>query len=251
MKKFNDSELFEKAITYGSLYDSFWSCTKGVIWKDSVARFKLNAVTELDELRKEIINGEYRMQDPILFMVHEPKERIIQSLIFRDKVFQKSLCDNVLVPIFTKVFIYDNGASMKHKGYSFAMNRLDTHLRKFYAKNKRDGWILKCDIHHYFDSINHDILMGMVEEYISDERLLFYLRDSISKYGTDNTGLGLGSQINQTFALLYLNKMDHFLKEKLHIKYYGRYMDDFYLIHDDKEYLKYCRSQIEEQITWN
>lgn len=252
MKYFNDSLMFDEAISFTSLHDSYLSCLKGVKWKDSVAKFAMNAVVEISDLRSEIIDMEYRMKEPILFIVHEPKERIIQSLIFRDKVFQKSLCDNILVPIFNKVFIYDNGASVKNKGYSFSINRLHAHLRKYYNDNERnnEGWILKCDIHHYFDSINHDILMDMVEEYLSDERLLFYLRDSIAMYGENNTGLGLGSQINQTFALLYLNKLDHFIKEKLHIKYYGRYMDDFYLLHSDKEYLKYCRDVIEEELTF-
>lgn len=67
-------------------------------------------------------------------------------------------------------------------------------------------------------------------------------------YEYEETSLGLGSQTSQLFALLTLNEIDHFIKEALHIKYYGRYMDDLYLIHNDSKYLMQCLKQIEEKL---
>ena len=245
----DDTILFDNAITYKSLLESMYKCKRGVIWKDSVARFIQNSPIEITKLHDELINMTYRMGNPVIFKVYEPKERIIQSLKFRDKVFQKSLCDNVLIPILKNKFIYDNGASLKGKGYSFSLDRLRVHLQKYYNDTKTNkGWVLKCDIHHYFDSMVHEIILNKLSKYFFDERFLFYIEDSLNIYGENGVGIGLGSQINQTIALLYLNDLDHFIKEQLYIKYYGRYMDDFYLIHEDKEYLKYCKNEIKDFI---
>ena len=61
-------------------------------------------------------------------------------------------------------------------------------------------------------------------------------------------GLPIGNMTSQILAIYYLNDLDHFIKEKLHIKYYVRYMDDFVLMHGDREYLKFCYQEIEKKL---
>ena len=107
-----------------------------------------------------------------------------------------------------------------------------------------DGWILKGDISKYFYSIRHDVLKTLIREKITDPDVL-WLIDLIIDSTEGNVGIPIGNQTSQLFALLYLDGLDHFVKEKLGIKYYGRYMDDFFLIHHDKAYLQECRKQIE------
>lgn len=250
-KRYNDTERFDYAISYLALHDSMLECAKGVRWKNSVSAFVHDSIQQLTSLRRLINRGHYRMMDPINFTIYEPKERHIQSIHFKDRVFQKSLCTNVVTPIIASSFIYDNGASTKGKGYSFSLDRLSHHLHSYYINHGTEGYVLKCDISKYFDSIDHSILYDILCTYFFDDRVLFYLKDSIHKYGINDVGIGLGSEINQLMALLYLNDMDHFIKEQLGIKYYGRYMDDFYLIHRDKEYLKYCKNKIEDYVLTN
>jgi hypothetical protein len=142
--------------------------------------------------------------------------------------------------------VYDNGASLKNKGLHFAVNRLITHMGKFYRKNgnSNDGYCLSIDFSKYFDSIRHEVLFQQQDKIFSDKRIVKLVRDFISPFG-DGVSLGLGSQVSQISAILYPNRMDHFIKEAQRIKYYGRYMDDFYIIHKDREYLKFCQSEIQ------
>ena len=86
----------------------------------------------------------------------------------------------------------------------------------------------------------------MTRKYIKDPDIL-WLVDLIVD-STENPGIPIGNQTSQWFAVMYLSGMDHFIKEKLGIRYYGRYMDDFYLIHEDKAYLQYCRGEIEQYV---
>ncbi len=117
-------------------------------------------------------------------------------------------------------------------------------MRSYYRKSGLNGWILKCDITKYFYNIRHDILKKQVRKSIDDEKCLWLIDMIIDS--TEGVGIPIGNQSSQLFALLYLSDLDHYIKEKLKIKYYGRYMDDFYLLHPDKEYLKYCLSEIKK-----
>ena len=109
-----------------------------------------------------------------------------------------------------------------------------------------DGWVLKCDISKYFYSIRHEPLKRMVRQYIKDPDVLWLIDLIIDS--TPDPGIPIGNQTSQWFAVMYLSGLDHFIKEKLKIKYYGRYMDDFFLIHEDKAYLQYCRKEIEKYV---
>lgn len=156
---------------------------------------------------------------------------------------QKCLCDNCLVPILSKSLIYDNGACLKGKGLNFTTNRLKAHLQKYFRKYKgNQGYVLTFDFSKFFESIPHEQLKVKVAKKIKDPRLQKLYNYFVDQFG--DTGLGLGSQISQISALYYINDFDHYIKEKLHIKYYGRYMDDGYLIHPSKKYLKFCLQEI-------
>jgi retron-type reverse transcriptase len=101
------------------------------------------------------------------------------------------------------------------------------------------------DFAKFFDNIDHAVLFDMLERPITDRRVTALIRGFVSVFGPGKS-LGLGSQVSQVAAIFYPNTLDHFIKENLRIKYYGRYMDDLYLIHADKEYLKRCLSEIKE-----
>ena len=236
---------FEKIHSFESLYHAYRKARQGKRWKGAAAKFEVNLLEALNLLSEQIKTKRYTMSQYNTFKVYEPKERIVMSNSYKDKVVQHSLCDNVLEPILTKSFIRDNYASQVGKGTHYGLDRLREFMRRFYRKNGVDGWVLKCDISKYFYTIRHDVLKTLIRAKISDPDVL-WLVDLIIDSTEGNVGIPIGNQTSQLFALLYLDGLDHFIKEKLGIKYYGRYMDDFFLIHHDKAYLQECRKQIEE-----
>lgn len=237
---------FEKVYNFEALYRAYRKARCGKRWKEAAAKFEVNLLEALNLLSEMLRTRTYKLSPYNVFKVYEPKERVVMSNSYKDKVVQHSLCDNVLEPVLTKSFILDNYASQKNKGTHFGLNRLREFMRSFYRKNGVDGWVLKCDITKYFYCIRHDILKQKLRRHITDANTLWLVDMIIDS--TEGIGLPIGNQTSQLFALLYLNDLDHFIKEKLGIKYYGRYMDDFYLIHESKEYLRECKREIERHL---
>ena len=244
-----ESNIKESVCDFTNLFDAMNKCKKGVTWKDSVSRYTNNGLASIYKLQNMLIDDKYEIDKYYQFTIYEPKKREIVSTKFKDRVFQRSLCDNYLYDEITKRFIYDNGACQINKGTDFCRDRLKTHLHKYYRHNGYNGYVLKCDFKNYFASTPHATVKRALNEIIKDEWVLDKVFQIIDSYDTGNkTGLGLGSQITQLVQLLVLNHLDHFVKEALHIKHYIRYMDDMVLIFKDKKYLKYCLSKIKENI---
>ena len=237
---------YEKISNYKNLYAAFKKSRKGKRGKDSVAKFEASLLEALQLLHIMLVQKTYKMSPYLSFEVYEPKRRTVMSAAFKDKVVQHSLCDNVLEERLTTPLIHDNYANQKGKGTHFGLDRLEKFFHRFYRLHGMSGWVLKCDISKYFYSIQHDILKEQLRRYITDKETLWLIDLLIDS--TENPGIPLGNQTSQYFAVLYLNDLDHYIKEKLGIQYYGRYMDDFYLIHESKEYLQYCRKEIEKRV---
>lgn len=221
------------------------------MWKDSVAGYVRNGLVNCYNLSGQLMSDTYKIDNYSYFTIHEPKTRDIVSTRMKDRVFQRSLCDNYLYHEMTKGLIYDNVACQKGKGTLFAMNRLNCHMQRFYRKHGKEGYVLQCDIKNYFGSTRHDVAMEVVDKRVKDEWVVDHVNDIIKSFGTKenpDVGMGLGSQVTQLIQLAVLDDLDHYIKEKLKIKQYIRYMDDFILIHHDKEYLKYCRDEIEKEL---
>lgn len=229
---------FEKVTDFDNLYHAYRQAKRGKGFKKSSARFGVTALDGIHTLRQQLLDHTYRVSPYTEFKVYEPKERLIQTSSFKDKVVQHSLCDNVIMPRLAEVFVYDNCAAQKGKGTLFGLNRLGEQMQKFYARYGHEGYILKCDIQKFFYSIPHDPLKEIVHYWFPDPDIRWLCDLYIDS--TESPGIPLGNQINQGFALLYLDGMDKLIKYELGIEYYGRYMDDFYLIHPSKDYLRHC-----------
>lgn len=176
------------------------------------------------------MDGTYDIDKYTIFYVHEPKERKIVSTRIKDRVFQRSLCDNYLTAEVSKSFIYDNCACQEGKGTKFARERLKCHMQRFYRKNGTNGFVLKCDLSNYFGSTRHDVAVAAIKKRVDDEWVVAEVERIIRSFndGDDpEVGMGLGSQVTQLVELAVLDDFDHFIKEQLHIKQYIRYMDDF------------------------
>ena len=236
---------FEKVIDFKNMYKAYKKAKSGKGYKKSSAQFGIMALDGINKLIEQLRNKTYKISPYQEFKVYEPKERIIKTTSFKDKVVQHSLCDNVILPKLKQVFIYDNCAGQKGKGTLFGLNRLSEQMKQFYQRYGLNGYILKCDISKFFYSIPHEQLKDIVEYHFNyDEDICWLCNLFIDS--TEGKGIPLGNQINQGFALLYLDGMDKLITGELGIECYGRYMDDFYLIHPNKEYLKYCLTVITE-----
>jgi len=241
----------EKVCSFESLYKAMAKCRKGVMWKDSVARYSNNGLASVLKLCNSLEDNTYKIDDYHRFTIYEPKEREIVSTKLKDRVFQRSLCDNYLYDAITKSFIYDNCACQLGKGTTFAMDRLNCHMQRHFRKYGVNGYVLKCDIKNYFGSTKHSTAKSVVAKSVKDKWALervYDIVDSFSQPENPGIGLGLGSQVTQLIQLAVLDSVDHFIKEELRIKQCIRYMDDFILIHHDKEYLKYCLEKIDAKI---
>lgn len=236
---------FDKAISFDALYKGLKKCCRNVRWKDSVVGYESNGLKNTLKLKTDLESGKYKISKYQEFIVHEPKERKILASRIVDRQFQRSLCDNGLYQDIVEHLIRDNVACQTGRGTDDALNRMKVHLQRHYRKYGADGWALKCDIRHFFPETDHEVAKAAVRKYVSDRRAAQAVCDVIDSF---ETGIGLGSQISQLVELLILNDLDHYIKERLRIRSYIRYMDDFILIHPDREYLEQCLEAIRTEL---
>lgn len=214
-------------------------CRRGVSWKGSVQSLISEAPLRINKIYHSLHNGSFKSKGFVSFDICERgKQRHIRSIDLDTRIVQRCLCNDSLVPVLTRKFIYDNGAAIRGKGYTFAVNRAVRHLRQYYRAHGTDGYILLFDFSKFFDSISHRLLKSIIQHEYSDDRIVNLLSYFIDEFG--DVGIGLGSQISQILALAAADRIDHTIKEQLHIRYYGRYMDDGYLIHSSKSFLIHC-----------
>lgn len=266
-----------------ALLNAFRESKKGTSWKESVQRYEMNLLRNINQTQKEIVNGTYEQKDFYEFPLNERgKTRHIKSMHISDRVVQRSVCDNLLIPELERYLIYDNGASMKGRGIHFARKRLTTHLHKYFRKNgSNEGYILLIDFTKFFDNICHEPLVKEMRAKLGDGEAMKFVEKLIDTFKIDvsymtdeeyaeclNTiynaleyaeidkakltgekymkkSVGIGSQISQISGVFYPTRIDTYCKVVKSLKYYGRYMDDIYIIHKDKEYLKELLTQIQ------
>lgn len=235
----------EEVFSFRNLYKAGKKSCKNVMWKNSTQRFIGNLLVEVAELHEQLMAGTFTGKGFIHFTIMERgKVRHIRSVHITERAVQKCLCDNYLVPLYAPAFVYDNSASLEGKGTDFALQRMTLHLQRHFRKFGRMGAILLYDFSGYFDTAPHAPLFAEAAKRMHDERLMEMCNRFIRAFGS--VGLGLGSQISQTNALMLPNSLDHMVKEQLRIKGYGRYMDDGNLLHEDRDFLETtCREALE------
>ena len=216
------------------------------MWKGSVASFVLNGAESVSKLASELADGTYRPRRTTTFQVTSPKVRTITSTPFRDRVYQRSLNDNVLYPAVVRSLIYDNAACQTGKGTDFARNRLKCHMQRHYRRHGTAGWVLHVDVEGYYANLPHEVGESVFDD-VPDwarERAVSVLR---SQYAGDK-GYNPGSQMVQIVGIAALSGVDHYVKERLRVKGYVRYMDDLVLVHEDREFLEECLRAISVEL---
>ena len=242
----NDNTAFENVCEFENLYKAYRKSKAGKWFSKSRVKFELAALDGIYQIKRLLEAKTYEVSKYNTFKIYEPKERIIEAGTFKDKIVQHSLCDNALIPILNNEFIQTNYAGQIGKGTLYGLDCLKAQIYLAFEKYGYNCWIVKGDVSKFFYSIDHDILKDIVKYHIKDDDIYWLCEKFIDS--TIGNGLPLGNQVSQVFALLYLSGFDHFVTGDLGVKYYGRYMDDFYLIVETKEYAKFCLQSINDFI---
>ena len=212
--------------------------------KRGTIMFEMELARNLADLVSRLQSRKYKPGKHKQFKLYDPKERTIDALPYKDRVVLMCFTKYVLTPKLENRVIYDNAASRVNKGTHFAVKRLHEFMRKSFRENKGNGaYFLKCDMSKYFASLDHDYLLDKLHRIGFSDDEMWFMELVVRSYGT--CGVPLGNHTSQWFAVLYLDDLDRHIKEKLRVKAYTRYMDDFILIHSDKEFLRKCKDEIE------
>lgn len=205
--------------------------------KPTTQTWMSNLIVNSRKEQKKLKDGTWKSKGFHEFEIRERgKRRIIQNTHISEKGIQNSFCNNCFVPLIKPHLIYDNGASLKGKGTSFSLDEFTQALQNHVKKYGLVGFIYFFDFSSYFANINRSILYNEVEQIIMNKRMMTMycsFSNALSK-----SGLGLGSPLSQLSALYYPNKIDHYIKDTLGVKAFGRHMDDGYIICEDLNKLK-------------
>ena len=242
------SKTAKEVVTdFGNLYDAMQHCANGVRWKASVIKYLQNGLVNTEKLRQELLAGTYKLGKQIEFKVYEPKERTVVAMRFRDRQVQRSLLHNYLADELSRHFIYDNAAGQVGKGPDFSIRRVKMMLEKAHRLYSNNVYAYTYDIKSFFGSTRHDAAKAAVRKRVRDDWACQLVEQIIDSFPGD-TGIGLGSDVAQYIELAVLDDLDHFIKEKMRVRFYARYMDDFVIIANGKERAAEYRRAIEQEL---
>lgn len=253
---------FEKAISINELAKATKRCCKGRMCKDTARLWKLETTTKCVGLADSLEAGAYKPSHGGEFMIWEPKLRRITPPLFRDRVFQNSICNNGVYDDLTKFLIYDNNACQKGKGTEHAVLRMTAFLERYFRKfgNNR-GYALHLDVKKYFPSTPHEIDKELVRKRISDRELIKQIEAIIDSFEDERSSeeikndsfgkrnIGLGSPISQLMQLALLNHIDQRVSRMDGVFAYSRHMDDIIVICISKETCKRVTDYVNSEMS--
>jgi RNA-directed DNA polymerase len=237
--------LWSTLCSYENLEHAYRKARKHKTTKWYVVEFEKNLKENLILLQSELLSKTYLPKPLKTFIIIDPKTRKISRADFRDRVIHHALC-NIIEPIFEKIFIYDSYANRIGKGTLKAVQRFDYFKRKVSRNNTKKCYVLKADIKKYFENIDRNILLDIIKSKIIDGNVLWLVQTIMSNHKTNDPdkGMPLGNLTSQFFANVYLNELDYFVKHKLKVKHYLRYVDDFVILHKEKNVLGDYKTKI-------
>lgn len=260
--------MFSNIANFENLLTAYYHAQTDNRYKFAACRFSFYLESHLLKILEELQSGDYRPSPYTYFIIKDPKKRNVAAPSFRDRVVQHSLV-SMIEPIFEKAFIEDSYACRVHKGTHFGARRVKKFLmaaRCIYGR-EQELFVLQCDIRKFFQSVYWDILLSQVKRKITcpktyaliekivtihhsskkdnHQQLSFLFEEKEEVVSeTIRKGLPIGNLTSQLFANVYLNTLGHFVKETLKERWYARYMDDFLIIHPNKEHLKEVKARI-------
>lgn len=240
-----EKNLIEKICTPDNALKAYQLARRTKRTHDDVLRFEQNREENLINLINVLSDGSYQQGNYFIFKIYEPKERLIMSLPFYDRVAQHMIC-NVIEPVFDRRFIEHSYACRKGKGVHKASSQLSRWIYEMSVVQGVNVYAYNGDVHQYFASIDHEILITEIRRYIGDPIALKILKEIISHNGIYPEGKGdpVGNLTSQLFANVYLNVLDQYVLHELKPAHYERYMDNFILLDSDLDKIQYAKKRI-------
>lgn len=255
--------MYKDIYDFKNLLLAYQAARKCKRYKFNIVSYGFYLESNLLKLQRELITESYLPSSYVCFTVLDPKMRKVAAPAFRDRVLHHSLVSQI-ESLFESKFIYDSFACRKNKGTHFGSSRIKKFLQAARSKHGKDTpiYCLRMDIEKYFASISWDVLLSIVNKTILCEKTKKLIEKIVTKHKCFDTygqyiqapddvikpdkrqGVPIGNLTSQLFANIYLNELDHFAKETLHLKWYARYMDDFLVIHPNKSYLKQIKEEM-------
>lgn len=230
---------FEDIVSVENLLEAWKEFARGKRGKRDVEEFSFRLMDNILSLHSDLVNGTYRHGGYRAFKIADPKPRDIHKASVRDRLLHHALY-RVLCPFFDRTFITDSFSCRSEKGTHKALDRFRAFFYKVSRNNTRTCWVLKCDVRKFFASIDQNVLMSILREYIPDEKILGLLEEIVSSFSSTEPGKGLplGNLTSQLLVNIYMNEFDQFAKHTLKAQYYIRYADDFVIFSESRARLE-------------
>ena len=236
--------IFYNHLTFEKILEAEKRASKGKSYRREVLLYELDLENNLINLMNSIKNKTYKLGIYTAFIIHEPKERVIRKLKYKDRIVHQWYIEEFIKPYWLPRFIFDSYACIENKGVHKSICRLQKFMRMM-KKEYQHYYVVKCDIRKFFYNIKVDILFTILKKHIDDKLLLEFTRKLIYENNNED-GLPIGNYTSQYFANIYLNELDSYVKYNLKCKYYLRYMDDFIILTKDREGAKEILNKISE-----
>lgn len=240
--------LFDQVASLENLFTAWDNFKTDKRHKLDVMRFEWELEENIFQLSRELKSGEYRHGPYEGFFVHDPKQRHIHKASVRDRILHHAVF-SVINPIFEPTFIATSFSCRVGYGTHRGVETLARMLRRASKNNTRTCYVLKCDVRKFFDSVDHTILLGLIEKRVKDEKMIWLLRSIVESYSSEigiGKGVPIGNLTSQLFANIYMNEFDQFVKHIVREKRYVRYTDDFAIVSENPIYLKELLPKVEK-----
>jgi retron-type reverse transcriptase len=241
MKIYKD--IYNEMISLENLFSAWDKFKIGKRRRADVQQFEWRLEDNIFKLHYDLKNKSYRHDAYSSFIIHDPKRRHIHKATVRDRVLHHAIFSK-LNPLYEPTFIANSFSCRIDKGTHKGINILNNQLRQISGNGRKDCFALKCDIKKFFDTINQNILLGIMRKIIKDDNAVWLLREAIFSYSSkysdifNQKGVPIGNLTSQLFANVYMNEFDQFVKHGLKIKNYLRYTDDFVIVSGNRQYLE-------------
>lgn len=224
--------VFAQMTGLESLFDSWRLFKSGKSQRRDVQEFGRHVEKNIFRLNRELVSKRYKHSPYESFFIHDPKVRHIRKACVRDRLVHQAAY-TALVRIYEPKFIHHVYSSRIGKGTHKAVNVLRGMAGKVSQNFTRPCWSLKCDIRRFYDTVDHEILLGILKRTIRDQDAAWLIQEIIESFhveGTPGKGLPIGNLTSQIFTNIYLNEFDQFVKHVLRVKHYIRFADDLVLL---------------------
>lgn len=228
---------FDYICSITSLFQAWSKFSRGKRSKLDVLCYERSLEENIFELQEQLVGGKFQHGPYVPFTICDPKTRRIHKATVQDRLVHQALV-SAIEPLFERQFIYDSYSCRKKKGTHAAVRRLRTFLRQASHNNTQTVYALKCDVKQFFASVDHEILMDLLKQKVTDADTLKLLQTIIDSLSTSpGKGIPLGNLTSQLFANIYLHEFDWFVKNRLRERHYLRYCDDFIVLSTNRQHL--------------